>query len=120
MNIIFSDVLDICVVIYLDDIHIYSNDMSIHYQHIKKVLKKLHKVGLYTKVEKCKFYSKLVKYLGHILSPSKLTIPDNKVKDIQDWPELKKVKDIQSFLGFTNFYVIPLISTVHVHTMCIP
>ena len=86
---------------------------------MKEVLKCLHKVGLYAKAEKCKFHSKLVEYLGYILSLSGLTMSDDKVKIIQDWPELKKVKDIQSFLGFTNFYhqfifnyldiVIPLI-----------
>ena len=119
MNNIFSDLLDVYVVIYLDDILIYSNNMSKHHQHMKEVLKHLYKTGLYAKVEKCKFHSESVEYLGYILSPSSLTISDDKVKIIQDWPEPKKVKDIQSFLGFANFYyqfifnylniVIPLI-----------
>ena len=100
MNDIFSDLLDVCVVIYLDDILIYSNNMSEHHQYIKEV----YKTSLYTKAEKCEFHSKSVEYLGYILSPSGLTISDNKVKIIQDWPEPKKVKNIQSFLGFANFY----------------
>ena len=104
MNNIFSDLLDVCVMIYLDDILIYSNNMSEHHQHIKEVLKHLYKASLYTKAEKCEFYSELVEYLGYILSPSSLTMFNNKVKIIQDWPEPKKVKDIQSFLGFANFY----------------
>jgi len=104
INDIFSNLLDVCVLIYLDNILIYSNNMSKHYQHIKEVLKCLHKAGLYAKAEKCKFYSESVKYLGYILSPSSLTMFDNKVKIIQDWPESKKVKDIQFFLGFINFY----------------
>jgi len=104
MNNIFSDLLDVCAVIYLDDILIYSNNMSEHHQHVKEVLKHLHKTGLYAKAEKCEFHSELVEYLGYILSPSGLTMSDDKVKIIQDWPESKKVKDIQSFLGFTNFY----------------
>ena len=104
MNNIFSNLLDICVVIYLDDILIYSNNMSEHHWHIKEVLKYLHKASLYAKVEKCKFHSKSVEYLGYILSPSGLTMSDDKIKIIQDWPEPKKVKDIQSFLGFANFY----------------
>jgi len=90
--------------IYLDGILIYSNNISEHYWHVKKVLKHLCKTSLYTKVEKCKFYSKLVEYLGYILFSFGLTIFNNKVKIIQDWPEPKKVKDIQSFLDFTNFY----------------
>ena len=119
INDIFSNLLNVCVVIYLDDILIYSNNMSEHHWHIREVLKCLHKAGLYAKAEKCKFYSKSVEYLGYIISPSGLIMSNNKVKIIQDWLESKKVKDIQSFLGFTNFYywfifnyldiVIPLI-----------
>ena len=104
INNIFSNLLDICVVIYLDNILIYLNNMSEHHWHVKEVLKYLHKTGLYAKAEKCEFHSKLVEYLGYILSPSGLTMSDNKVKIIQDWPELKKIKNIQSFLGFANFY----------------
>ena len=104
MNNIFSNLLDVCVMIYLDDILIYSNIMSKYYQHVKEVLKHLCKAGLYAKAEKCEFHSKLVKYLGYILSPSGLTMSNDKVKIIQDWPEPKKVKDIQFFLGFANFY----------------
>ena len=102
MNDIFSDLLDVCVVIYLDDILIYLNNMSKHHWHIKEVLKHLYKTGLYAKAKKCKFHSESVKYLGYILS--RLTMSDDKVKIIQDWPKPKKIKDIQSFLGFTDFY----------------
>jgi len=104
MNDIFSDLLDVYVMIYLDDILIHSNNMSEHHQHMKEVLKCLCKADLYAKAEKCEFYSESVEYLGYILSPSGLTMSNDKVKIIQDWPEPKKVKDIQSFLGFTNFY----------------
>ena len=71
---------------------------------MKEVLKHLRKAGLYAKAEKCEFYSESVEYLGYIISPSGLTMSNNKVKIIQDWLEPKKVKDIQSFLGFANFY----------------
>ena len=104
MNNIFSDLLDVCIVIYLDDILIYLNNMSEHHQHVKEVLKHLCKAGLYVKAEKCKFHSESVEYLGYILSSSGLTMSNDKVKIIQDWLEPKKVKDIQFFLGFVNFY----------------
>jgi len=78
--------------------------MSKHHQHIKEVLKCLYKTGIYAKVEKCEFHSESVKYLGYILSSSGLTMSDNKVKIIQNWLKPKKVKNIQFFLGFTNFY----------------
>ena len=104
MNDIFSDLLDVCVVIYLNDILIYLNNMSKHYWHVKEVLKHFCKADLYAKAEKYEFHSELVEYLGYILSPSSFTMSDDKVKIIQDWLESKKVKDIQSFLGFANFY----------------
>jgi len=78
--------------------------MSECHWYVKEVLKHLCKADLYAKAEKCKFHSKLVEYLRYILSFSSLNMFDNKVKIIQDWLEPKKVKDIQFFLGFTNFY----------------
>jgi len=104
MNDVFSDLLDVCVVVYLDDILIYSDDITQHRKHVKEVLKRLRKAGLYAKAEKCEFHSDSVEYLGYVLSPSGLTMSDTKVKTIQEWPEPKKVKDIQFFLGFANFY----------------
>ena len=104
MNNVFSDLLDVCIVVYLDNILIYSDDITQHQSHIKEVLKWLWKVGLYMKAEKYEFYSDSVEYLGYVLSPSGLTMSDAKVKTIQEWPEPKKVKDIQSFWGFANFY----------------
>ena len=104
MNDIFSNLLDVYVVIYLDNILIYLNNISEYHWHVKEVLKYLCKASLYAKAEKCEFHSKSVEYLEYILSPSGLTMSNNKIKIIQNWPEPKKVKDIQSFLGFTNFY----------------
>jgi len=72
--------------------------------HVKEVLKRLQKARLYAKAEKCEFHSDSVEYLGYVLSPSGLNMSNAKVKTIQEWPEPKKVKDIQSFLGFANFY----------------
>ena len=86
--------MDVYVIIYLDNILIYLNNMSKHYQYVKKVLKHFHKADLYAKVDKCKFHSELVEYLRYILSPFGLTMSNNKVKIIQDWLEPKKVKDI--------------------------
>jgi len=100
MNDVFSDFLDVCVVVYLDDILIYSNDITQHQSHIKEVLKRLRKVGLYAKAQKCEFHSDSVKYLGYVLSPSGLTMSDAKVKTIQEWPEPKKVKGYPVLLRF--------------------
>ena len=104
INDIFSNLLNVCVMIYPNNILIYLKNMSEHYQHVKEVLKHLHKTGFYAKAEKCEFHSESVEYLGYIISLSSLTMSDDKVKIIQDWSEPKKFKNIQSFLGFTNFY----------------
>jgi len=104
MNDVFSNLLDVCIVVYLDDILIYSDNITQHQSHVKEVLKRLRKAGLYAKAEKYEFHSDSVEYLDYVLSPSGLTMSDAKVKTIQEWLEPKKVKDIQSLLGFTNFY----------------
>ena len=104
MNDIFGDLLDVCMLVYLDDILIYSDSEEEHIQHIHEVLHRLRQHNLYTCAEKCFFHVQTVEYLGYVLSLSGLTMAANKVQIIQDWPEPQKIKDIQSFLGFTNFY----------------
>src|ERR1700730_18353892 len=104
MNDIFSDMVDICVVIYLDDILIYSNNIDIHRTHVQEVLHQLRKNGLYAGAHKYSFHTNSIDYLGYILSLTGLSMDSVKIQAIQDWPEPCKVKDIQSFLGFANFY----------------
>jgi len=94
MNDVFSDLLDMYIVVYLYDILIYPDDITQHWNHIKEVLKWLHKSGLYAKTEKCEFHSDSVEYLDYILSLSSLTMSDTKVKTIQEWLEPKKIKNI--------------------------
>ena len=96
--------LDVTVIVYLDDILIYSDNLEDHKKHVREVLRRLHKHGLYPKPEKCKFHTDTTEYLGYCLLPAGLTMAQNKVDIIRDWPEPRKVKDIQSFLGFANFY----------------
>ena len=104
MNDIFSDMLDVHVIIYLDDILVYSDDPKEHKKHVQEVLCRLRLNGLYCKPGKCHFDKDTVNYLGSILSKDRLKMDPSKVQIIQDWPEPWKVKDIQSFLGFANFY----------------
>jgi hypothetical protein len=104
MNDIFSNLLNVCVIVYLDDILIYSDNMSQHKKHIKEVLCRLWKHGLYANARKCEFHRDSVEYLRYILTSDGLHMAKDKVQTILDWPEPRKVKDIQSFLGFANFY----------------
>jgi Reverse transcriptase (RNA-dependent DNA polymerase)/RNase H-like domain found in reverse transcriptase len=92
------------VIIYLDNILIFSDNKDNHFRHVSEVLKRLRKHGLYANGKKCDFHSESIDYLGHMIRPNGLQIDPAKVKVIQDWPEPQKVKDIQSFLGFANFY----------------
>ena len=84
MNNVFSNLLNIYIVVYLNDILIYSNEIIQHWSHIKEILKQLYRLGLYTKAEKCEFHLDSMEYLGYILSPSGLTMSDAKVKTIQE------------------------------------
>ena len=104
MNDIFSDLLDVSVIIYLDDILIYSNNPVDHKKHVCEVLHCLCENGLYTRPDKCCFSEDTVEYLSFILSKDRLKMDPSKVQTIQDWSEPHKVKDVQSFLGFANFY----------------
>jgi len=104
INDVFSDLLDKSVIVYLDNILVYSNDLELHVEHVWEVLRHLRANGLFTHPRKCFFHTEEVEYLGFLLSPKGLTMDPGKVKVIREWPEPRKVKDIQSFLGFANFY----------------
>ena len=104
MNDLFSDMLDVCVVIYLDDILIYLENLDNYWKHMKEVLGQLKDKGLYTSPEKYKFHRDWVEFLGYILSPDGLQIDEDKVRIICKWPNPCQLKNVQSFLGFANFY----------------
>ena len=75
-----------------------------HKRHVREVLWRLHTNGLFAHGDKCEFHVTSCEYLGYMLSPDSLTMAQNKVQIIQEWLEPRKVEDIQSFLGFANFY----------------
>src|SRR6266481_4243349 len=104
INEVLGDLMDVCTVGYLDDILIYSDSLEDHRDHVHEVLRRLCMAGLYANLKKCKFHMDTVEYLGFILSPKGLQMDPTKVSTIQDWPEPRKVQDVQAFLSFTNFY----------------
>src|SRR5258707_20517 len=104
INEVLGDLMDICMVGYLDNILIYSDSLEDHRDHVCEVLHHLCMAGLYANLKKCKFHTDTVEYLGFILSPKGLQMDPTKVSTIQDWPEPRKVRDVQAFLRFTNFY----------------
>ena len=121
MNDVFGDLLDVCILVYLDNILIYSNSEEEHQHHVQEILRCLRQHHLYTCADKCFFHISMVKYLGYILSLTCLTMASDNVQVIQDWPKSQKIKDIQSFLGFANFYwhFIPKYSEITVPLTCL-
>ncbi|KAF8751589.1 hypothetical protein RHS01_08361 [Rhizoctonia solani] len=103
MNELFKDLLDVCVIIYLDDILIYSKDDVSHTQHVHEVLKRLMENQLFCKASKCTFHVTSVEYLGIIVSDKGFNLDKLKIQAVQEWPVPTKVKEVQSFLGFANF-----------------
>lgn len=92
------------VAIYLDDIIIFSSDKTEHTQHVKVVLSILLKHQLYCKLEKCQFYMEKLSYLGFVISSTGIRMDPQKLSTIASWPAPTSRKELESFLGFTNFY----------------
>jgi len=104
INDIFSDILDTYVVAYLDDILIFSNNLDDHIKHVREVLSRLRDNSLFGKLEKCNFHKSSTIFLGYIISSNGIKMDPEKVEATLTWPTPKCVKDIQSFIGFANFY----------------
>ncbi|KAI2666560.1 Transposon Tf2-11 polyprotein [Labeo rohita] len=104
MNEVFREFLHRFVIVYIDDILIYSRNMAEHRHHVQHVLHKLREFRLYLKLEKCEFHRPSVHFLGYIISAEGVQMDQGKVSAIQDWPQPLTVKELQRFLGFANFY----------------
>jgi transposase InsO family protein len=104
MNHILGDLLDLSVVVYLDDILIFSRQTSDHARHVKEVLQRLRNNRLYCALEKCEFHTTEVEFLGYRISPGGIMMDPAKVQAVTDWPPPTSIRDIQVFLGFANFY----------------
>jgi len=104
LNDVLRECLDTVVVIYLDDILIYSQDKETHTADVRRVLKLLFDAQLQVNLEKCEFGVDKVEFLGYIISPEGISIDPAKVAVITSWAAPTCVREIQVFLGFANFY----------------
>ena len=104
MNTIFGDFLNIILVIYQDDILIFSLVMVDHPEHVWEVIHQLRKHGLYVKPKKCEWEWDSVEFLGFHCSMLGIRMNKEKVQVILDWLEPQNIRDIQSFLRLANFY----------------
>lgn len=105
MNHLFKDLIDQdVVVVYMDNILIFTENLEEHRQITENVLRILKENDLYLKPEKCEFEQEKIEYLGLIISKDRVEMDPVKVQGILDWPVPKKLKDVQAFIGFCNFY----------------
>ncbi|WVZ84291.1 LOW QUALITY PROTEIN: hypothetical protein U9M48_031341 [Paspalum notatum var. saurae] len=103
MNSVFTNELDKFVVVFIDDILVYSKNEKEHEEHLRIVLSRLREHKLYAKFSKCAFWLKEVAFLGHILSAKWSSIP-KKVEDVLNWKQPQTVTEIRSFLGLAGYY----------------
>ena len=105
MNDILGDLIrDGHVIVYLDDILIFTNNIREHRKITQEVLKRLRDNDLFAKPEKCFFEKSSIEYLGMIISKGHIEMDPKKVSGVTEWPRPTKVKQVQAFLGFANFY----------------
>ncbi|GBG87846.1 hypothetical protein CBR_g46002 [Chara braunii] len=104
MNDIFRDILEQYVLVYLDEILVYSRTLEEHLRHLRDVLDRLRGHGFYAKLSKCRFAQHKVDFLGHYVSDQGLHMDDAKITAIAEWSAPTSAKQLRSFLGLTSYY----------------
>lgn len=104
MNSIFEDMVDSSVIVYLDDILVFSTNPTEHLAHLERVLEKLSKNSLFAKRSKCEFFKESISFLGHIVSSKGIAADPDKTKTIANWPAPKNITELQQFLGLSGYY----------------
>jgi len=96
--------LDDFVITYLNNILIYSDNLEMHHKHMHKVLAKLNEQAMYVKKSKSRFKTKEIQFLRYVIQPEQIEKDSKKTEAVRDWSMPKKVKEVQAFLGLTNYY----------------
>jgi hypothetical protein len=104
MNSVLETFLRKFVMVFLDDILIYSPSLEVHYQHIRMVLAKLREHQFFLKMKKCSFVKHELKYLGHVISRNGVATDSSKTEAMLSWPQPKNVTELRGFLGLTGYY----------------
>ena len=105
MNDSFKDMIaEGWLIVYMDDMFITASNKQANVKQTKRVLQRMKELNLHLKLKKCKFGVEEVDFLGLILWPGEIAMDPTKLSGIADWPIPTKVKDVRSFLGFTNYY----------------
>jgi hypothetical protein len=104
MNTVLRPCLRRSVLVFMDDILVYSPSMSAHVEHLKEVLTLLQEEKLFVKASKCSFACTTLEYLGHIISAQCVATDPRKTQAMQDWPQPTTVTELRGFLGLTGYY----------------
>jgi hypothetical protein len=104
MNDIMRPLLDKCVVVFLDDILVFSRSQEEHQEHLRQVLGILREHKLYARMSKCEFGKRSVEFLGHIVSAEGIHTEPSKIEKVKDWPTPTSIKELHSFLGMASYY----------------
>ena len=104
INQVFFDLLDSCVVVYLDGILVFSHTKEDNKQDLNAVFKRLQKAQLYVKESKCALYFEKVDFLGHVVSADGVSVQTSKINAVRDWPAPTSIAELQFFLGLANYY----------------
>jgi hypothetical protein len=104
MNSVFMPELDKFVVVFIDDILVYSKNEAEHTKHLHTILQRLREHQLYAKLSKCDFWLREIKFLGHTISQDGVSVDPEKVQEVMDWKPPTIVRQIRSFLGLAGYY----------------
>jgi hypothetical protein len=104
MNKIFASMIRKCVLVFVDDILIYSHTLQAHIEHLDEVFKLLEQNQLFVKKSKCSFAQRSLEYLGHIISAEGVSTDPAKIEAVQRWPRPSNVKQLRGFLGLAGYY----------------
>jgi hypothetical protein len=104
MNKVFMEYLDRFIMVFIDDILVFSKTMEEHEEHLRLVLEKLRSNQLYAKFSKCEFWLTEVAFLGHVISAGGVSVDPGKVKDVLNWMPPATISEIRSFLGLAGYY----------------
>jgi hypothetical protein len=104
INSVFMPELDKFIIVFIDDILIYSKNLEDHARHLHIILQRLREHHLYAKFSKCEFWLDTVKFLGHTISSDGISVDPSKIQEVMDWEPPTLVHQIRSFLGLASYY----------------
>jgi len=104
MNDIFHDCIDEFLVVYIDDLLVFSKDEESHYRHLETVLKKLKEHELYVSPKKCEFFKEEMDFLGLLIGKNGIKVNPKKVEVLRTWPKPSSITDLRSFIGLLQFF----------------